>query len=605
MKRIKKTIAVMLAFGMLASGVGTGDEQAAEAKAAKKPSIAKKATVMEGQEKSLAVKASGFKIKSITAKSSDKSVLKVKAKKKTKSVILTGVKAGDSKVTTTVTVLKDNKTKKYKLTTTVNVKSVTMSGYENINVDYDVNTGEVIINASVKTGLALMDMFVPGGKIISKGLDSVYSDLAKGSGKSGGSDEIKNQLDSISADIQSLRSEIDTQFSSLKGQIDEGFENLENKIVSQSIVSSVGEQFDTLNTSLEAIIKQINSIMSDESIKYETKAVLIADLIGTNSQWGQDKNNLVFLYKLYMNSLSSATFKKQDAHTDFYDIVFKQAFDEKKNEIMFSTEAKQFSDKYIQRVMLLGLNAYAVVSFCLKAHQLVSTITEDMVDPIAKEKLKSIKTLTSLVDSEIVTISEKMFDADLDSSVANHLNKYLEISPVFVNKGSTYKVFKKKLSTNSVYYGANYTKPVQTYGRVPGTYITTYVFTKADENRSVFEALARGAGFEPTMGPHKVICDADAIANYVYSKNKTLREFLTEVGYDLSNIYGDVFFLRGFMSEKWGVIIDGNRMDEHYGLKRDEFGNSFFAFNNISWMAAEDRNTSSNTVQLCMFELDE
>ncbi len=605
MKRIKKTIAVMLAFGMLASGVGTGDEQAAEAKAAKKPSIAKKATVMEGQEKSLAVKASGFKIKSITAKSSDKSVLKVKAKKKTKSVILTGVSNGTAKVTATIKAVKNKKTKTYKLTTSVTVESFVMHGYENIDVDYDVDTGKVIINASVKMGLSLLDMFVPGGKVISKGLDSVYSDLSRESGKSGGSEGVKEQLDTISKDIASLKRDIDEQYSSLKGQVDKGFENLESKIVSQSVISSDGALFDKLSTSLEAMESQIDIIMNDKTINDETKAVFIADLIGRNSQWTSDDNNLIFLYKLFMNSLSSATFKNQNASSDLYEIVFEQAYNSMKNEIMFANEARQLSDKYIQSLMLLGLKAYTIASFCLKAHQLVSTITEDSVDPIARDKFKSIRTLKNIVDSEIVTISKKMFDAEMTNSVTYHLNNYLNnTTPVFVNKGTTYKVFKKKLSTNSIIYGADYTEPVQTYGRVPGTYITTYVFTKVDENRSAFEALARGAGFDVSGETNKAIIEADAIANYVYSKNKTLREFLTEVGFDLSDIYGDILFLRGYMSEKWGVKICGNRMDEHYGLNRDEFGRSFFASDNIEWMAAEDRKTSSRTVQLCMFELD-
>ena len=584
MKRIKRVIAAVLVFGMLASGVGMGNETISQAKAVKKPSVVKKATVMEGQVKSLVIKASGFKIKSITVKSSDKSVLKVKAKKKTKSINLTGVKTGFAKVTTTVIVLKNKKTKKYKLTTAVTVKGVAMPGYENIDVDYDVNTGKVIMNASVKMGLAVMDMFLPGGKIISKGLDSLYSDLVKGSSKSGDSQEIKDQLESISKDIKSLRTEIDTQFSSLKGQIDKGFEELEREIVSQSIMSSDGALFDKINTAVEASINQINSIMNDETINDETKAVYIADLIGKNSQWVSDGNNLVFLFKHYMNSLSSATFMNQDANTDIYDIAFEQAMNKTKKEIMFSPEARKVSDKYIQKVLLLGLNAYSVISFCLKAHELVSTITEDQVAPIAREKFKSIQTLTGIVDSELVTMSKKMFDAEMKDSVAYHLNEYLNNSPIiFVNKGTISKPYKKKLKVVTVNKGGN----MQFY------YNTCVELMKI----SGFDYQEKQGNVGWTSIP-----EFSDLTDYVHIKGVSMRDYLSEMGFDTSEIDDNTMFITGFaryyniyyfndaMRQK--ILLSGNYCNKVYGTDHDH------SYDNAHLWSGMDE------LKLCFFEQD-
>ncbi len=589
MKRIKKTIAVMLAFGMLASGVGTGDEQAAEAKAAKKPSIAKKATVMEGQEKSLSIKASGIKIKSISVKSSDKSVLKVKAKKKTKRVILTGVSNGTAKVTTTIKALKKKKTMKYKLTTTVTVESLEMAGYENIDVDYDVDTGEVIMNASVNMGLALIDMFVPGGKVISKGLGSVYSDLQKGSKKSDGSnntEEIKKQLDSISKDISSLREEIDTQFTSLKGQIDKGFEDLESKIVNQTITSSVGEQLDKLRTSLEETASQIDEIMSDDDINEASKAVYIADLIGNNSDWTKS-DNLVFLFKHFMNSLSTATFKNQDADTDLFDVAFKQAYNNMKNEIMFSTEAKPLSDKYIQKVMLLGLNAYSVISICLKAHQLVSTIKpEDVDDETAKARLGTTKSRANSVNKEIERITEKMFDAEKSYSVTYHLNKYLNMSPVFTDKGKISKTYKKQLKTVTV-----------NKGETQKWYYDTCV------------DLMKGAGFDFNTGGDfgfGTLAGGMDLIVYVLEKDMSLKDYLSEVGFDTSGIDDDTFFAFHIdAKETDDGVFDKVYANGFYCRKRKQF--EYIDYNEFRYDNGDyviKLCPAENETKLCFFELE-
>ena len=603
MSKIKKTIVVVLAFGLLTSGVKMGNETISQAKAVKKPSVVKKATVMEGQVKSLVIKASGFKIKSIAVKSSDKSVLKVKAKKKTKSIVLTGVKTGFAKVTTTVTVLRNKKKKKYKLTTSVTVKDIAMSGYENIDVDYDVNTGKVIMNASVKMGLALIDMFVPGGKVISKGLDSVYSDLTKGGSGSGDSkelEEIKNQLDTISKDIESLRSEIDTQFSSLKGQIDKGFDDIEKKIVSQSIMSNDGELFDKLNTSIDATISQINTILNDETINDETKTVYIADLIGKNSQWTSDDNNLVFLFKRCMNSLSSASFKNQDANTDLYDIVYQGTLDRVKSNVMFSGEVKDISDKYIQKLTLLGLKAYAVASFCLKAHQIVSNISEDKVAQTAKEKFRSIQTLPSIVDSEIVTISKKMFDTELKDSVATHLNDYVNISrTTFLNKGKCSLTFKKNLKTASVKYGSNY--------------FQNWTWTEGEKFRATCWDMVHGAGFNAqwtTYWPYDdyemlTILEAEDLANHMRANGLVLGEYLKEVGFDLSEIEEGTLFLTYFYDRK-GFFLKARGIDLNQRCTKGYDDNISWNPQEylISWDTGQIGGPADLELKFCMFELD-
>lgn len=525
MRKIKRTIAVMLALGLIASGVGTGSETSAKTKV-KKPSIAKKATVMEEQQKSLKVTMSGCKLKSIKAKSNDKAVLKVKVKKKTKTVILTGVSTGTAKVTTTVKVTIKGKTKKFTLKTTVTVKEAVMSGYENIDVDYDVETGEVLINATFNAALGAISSFVPGGQVISGFLGSLWGDLA-----SGGSGGVEQGLQQISADISSLRSHIDEEFEKVKTQIDSVEESLEAAIVNQSVIGSAGQTFDDLYTDLKMTAESIEDILDepDDVMSPEEKAVYMASLIGKASDWNR-KGNLVRDYMMFMNTLSIPTFKVMKAKKDLYEIVADSFINEMKSKIMFTGEAVKFSEPFIQRVTMLGLYAYSIVSQCLQAHQLVSKIPDATInswtDEALKEDCKSIKSPLNFVNKQIVRINKKMFDEDCADSVTSHLIHYQNsFRTTFINKGQCSINFKNTLKSYPINWEGDF-----------------------DSIMIALMEIEFGAGYE-NRNPNDSPCwwntdypvNIEDLCDYVFEKGKTLREFLSEVGFDLSGINENAF----------------------------------------------------------------
>lgn len=113
-------LAVVLSFSAVALGIAQYSPTDADA-AAKKPTLATKATVNVGKTKKLSIKKNGFTIKKVTSKSSKKSVATVKATKK--AITIKGVKAGAATITTSIKATKAKKTKTYKIKTKITVKS--------------------------------------------------------------------------------------------------------------------------------------------------------------------------------------------------------------------------------------------------------------------------------------------------------------------------------------------------------------------------------------------------------------------------------------------------------------------------------------------------
>ena len=121
--RTRRAVAAGLSLLFAVTSVPNGTYSALAA--AKKPAIAKKASVTINGTKKLKITKNGYKISSVKWKTSKKTVAKVKGTKK--AVTIYGIKSGSAKVTATVKAKKNGKTKKFKLTTKVTVQKLTAS----------------------------------------------------------------------------------------------------------------------------------------------------------------------------------------------------------------------------------------------------------------------------------------------------------------------------------------------------------------------------------------------------------------------------------------------------------------------------------------------
>ncbi len=358
--------------------------------------------------------------------------------------------------------------------------------------------GDMIYQA----GLGVIRAYLPGGPVIVGPLDT----LVKSFSDSGPS------LSDISAEISALRDEIYEQFSDIKDQMKDYTEQIENKIVDQTVIAGKGTGFDKLMTGLEETDRQIRAINGDTTLNDKEKAVEIASLIGKNTEWIKN-NNLLFGYQDFMNTLGSSSFADQKDR-DLYQVVYNDFT----SKVMFSGEALDMADPYISRVLLLGLYAYSINSQCLKAAKTVSEFTNADEEELNKDELinyHTVKSLTSIVNSKIDDMNDRMFSMDRGDSVVAHLNNYAVNSSrtVFLNNGTANKPFGKSLKSANM--------------------------TEIGNDVEGFLDLMDNGGLS-----HEEINALIAHVKSAYPKN-TLREYLSYIGFDMESLPKDARFVVG------------------------------------------------------------
>ncbi len=363
------------------------------------------------------------------------------------------------------------------------------------------STGDVAGDVAYAAGIGVIRQYAPGGQAIAGALDTIINSFTQ-QGPS---------LSDISNDISALRGEISTQFADIKNQMKDYSEAIENKIVDQTVIAGKGVGFDKLMTELQATDRQISNINRDSSINDKEKAVEIACLIGKNSDWNKT-SNLYYGYQDFMNTLSSSSFADQKDR-DLYQVVYSDFA----SKVMFSGEALDQSNPYIDRVMLLGLYAYSVNSQCLKAAQTVSQFTAEDEKMLNADELRnyySVKSLTGIVNGEINHMNSKMFDTSRTDSVAAHYNNYKSMSRlVFLNKNTVSKELKSLIAVGNLAEASGYAS-------------------------RLFDIMDKGALTHEELGN---------LASYVKSayNGKTLRDYLTYVGFDLNDIQKDARIVVG------------------------------------------------------------
>lgn len=362
------------------------------------------------------------------------------------------------------------------------------------------STGNPASDALYEAGLGLLRQYVPGGQAIAGGLDVLLGAFIGGP-----------SLADISNQISELREDMNKQFNELKSDMKYYSAQIENKITDQTIIANKGDSFDQLMNTLQIADRQIDSINADTSINEQEKAVEIAALIGKNADWTNSGN----MYNKYMNfltTLSSSSFGDQK-NRDYFQVVYSDMI----SQSMFSGEALNLSSPYVYRVILLGLYAYSINAECLKAAQTVSKFTaEDEAALSAKElnKYNSICSLTGVINDSIKYMNDRILSTDRSDSVVSHLKAYVETDKnVFVNRGKANKALLADMTVGSL-------------------------ADIADRTDSLLTIMDNGALSHDEL---------KAIASHVRSNHPgtTLRDYLSDVGFNMSSVPQNALFVVG------------------------------------------------------------
>ena len=361
---------------------------------------------------------------------------------------------------------------------------------------------DIVINAGYQAGLTAIKLGIPGGTAIAPMLDSIIgSFMPKGL-----------SLTDINNNINELRSEISTQFVEVKKQITDSTNAIEKKIVNQSVIAEKGDSFDSLMTAMKATDRQLRSISENDDLNDQEKAVEMAYLIGDNADWLK-KDNVYFQYEDFMNTLSSSTFADCGDRD-----LFRVIYDDYTAKVMFSGEALDRADPYVNRVIYLGLYAYSMCAQCLKAHRIIAGFTEEDIAKLHPNQLSRYNKVISPmnnINTEITEITDKMFCADRADSVAAHFDVFKNTSRfIFVNKGTASREYRSSLLGWKVF-------GQELYGQSPG-FLDYLQIENMSRNSMSYS-------------------DISALWKYVQEnyKDMTWREYLTKVGFDVSQIPKD------------------------------------------------------------------
>ena len=386
--------------------------------------------------------------------------------------------------------------------------------------------GSPSVDDAFTIGRTLIEDFVPGGKTISAAI-GIIIDCFKEDGT-----EQDQSLSDVQQQISDFRKEMDAQYTLIEAQLNSLSQDLqaveytlEQVVTDQTTLANKGDSFDTLLNSLQATERQINTLRNNDKLSENEKAVEIAKLIGSNDDWTTDSN----LYNKYLNFLStiSGTNFPNQSGRDLLQIVYSRY----KADSMFTGEAKQYASLYTDQLVYLAVYGYSICAECLKAHQEVAGFDTDDVaalDDLEKAKYYMIASNNDVVMEEIDFLSSKLLEIGFRQvSLADRLDSFYHdtTSPyVYVNRGHANVQLSDELMIKRYAYGCAI---VDEEGNTI-EYVLEDTMKQYDEN----------ASFGPAARTN--------IVNYVKSSRfRTIREYLTMLGYDMSAVpEGSWFYIK-------------------------------------------------------------
>ena len=281
-----------------------------------------------------------------------------------------------------------------------------------------------VVKTVWKTGLAAFSQVFPLAKVLDPLLEPLFNSTPA-------------KLAEINKSIKELRQEMNERLDSLEKSVDKSTKIVLNRIKNQTYLSGLGTELDNLHRSVREIADQIESKNKDASKTPEQRALAIASLIGKSNTWSDTSKPILTIQKI-ADTLAGDTFTDTDGR-DFYQVMFDYAA----GDVMFSGEAYDAAQPYVDRVMLEYFYAYTVLKQCLEAAKTVSLFTEEQVAAFNEvDKFEYLHTVsdTVTIEDELEKITDQIFDASNEKSVVSHYTAFKYNAQhdrnVFVNKGT-------------------------------------------------------------------------------------------------------------------------------------------------------------------------
>ena len=428
---------------------------------------------------------------------------------------------------------------------TVDIDAVTsMSTQASLSARDPVD--DYVQQTSIKLGMIALEEYVPGGKLIAPLLGDLLSAC--------GIVPKEASLDDINENITEMRAELNSRLNDLEKKLDKSTTDILNKITNKTYIYGLGTELDKLHTSIHGIGNQIDSFNGDTTLTPEERAVEIAALIGNNSEWNTD-GKLVFRIKNIGNTLSGRPLADMNGRN-----MYKVVYDECTSGVMFSGEAYDKAASYVDRVMYEYFYSYTVMSQCFEAANTVAQFTPEQVDALSatvKHKYFNTVSQRSVVDKEVRTVSDQVFNADREDSVV-----------------SAYAVFNYKknnernvllLDGKNIVISKNVKETAIKFGSTDNSETAK---TRYNQAKNAISDTLKSSAIKGS--------DIKKIWLYAYDKypDMSFDEYLAYVGIDTSNFKGSMtkFFSKSDDVSVGEDYYDGGR---HYTVGIDTFRHIF------------------------------
>ncbi len=268
----------------------------------------------------------------------------------------------------------------------------------------------LITKSTIDAGIDAIRQFVPGGLVLAGFLAPFFDSILK-EDKPDPNEEIIKKLDDLESEIKNRLNLIENELQYLGKDI---FERINGTIY----INSFGSDLNYFKAQIEFLSSTLTMNSNSAKLTHNEKIVKNAFVIGNNKNWTQP-GHMIFNLKNLADTLAGNTFSTAEPR-DLYQIVYDNFVPDN----MFSGEAYDDSDYYIEKVMNIYLYGCSAIFQSLENAYLLCNFTDNDIEslsPLIKEHYYS----TAVSEPRLVTelmrsIAEKVFNIKNESSVISH-----------------------------------------------------------------------------------------------------------------------------------------------------------------------------------------
>ena len=267
-----------------------------------------------------------------------------------------------------------------------------------------------IVKGAISAGMAAIGKFVPGGGIITGILNPIINSFFK--------TEEPDPNEKVIEHINSMKKEITSRLDQLEKDLSYQGKSILDSITGTIYINSFGSELNNLRNQIEGLVSTMTITDSSKTLSNNEKIVENAYTIGSNKNW-MEKGNIILNLKNLADTLAGKTFSETEPR-DLYQIIY-DSFIYKR---MFSGEAYDDADLYIEKVMDIYIYGCSVIIESLRNTQLMCNFTNEDIEslsPLVKSHYYSSAVGDpDYVFAQIKFIADKVFDVNSTDSVISH-----------------------------------------------------------------------------------------------------------------------------------------------------------------------------------------